>query len=101
MGGLVFVVVIWPVGILACILLLVLGGIGIRKLRSGAPGSEFASALRMVSILVAVGYTIGVLSCTSLNDAAVLVVTIVPVLALAIGCIVLAGKLRASAARGA
>ncbi len=93
MGGLIFVVVIWPVGVLCGVLLLTLGVIGLVKLQRGAsPG--LASALLVSSIAVGVLYPLVSVALGSAAPIGVLALSILPVEVLAVACAVLSVILR-------
>lgn len=99
LGGLVFVVFIWPIGIFCAILLLILGIIGLVKLRTRGKKSSFPSALLGISIAIATIYPVLALVLSgafrSRAPADVLLVTLVPVELVAVACLALGLVLRA------
>jgi hypothetical protein len=104
LGGLVFLIFIWPIGILCFLLMLVLGIIGLVKLRARRVASRFASALLIISIPIAVGYPIFSVALVGAFRAGapseVLLVSLLPVELLAAGCVALGLALRARSRQG-
>jgi hypothetical protein len=101
LAGLVFVVFIWPIGILCGVALLILGIIGLVKLRRRRKASAYSTALLVVAIGAAVGYPVLTIllagTFRARAPADIMVITLLPVELLAAGCIALGAVLRARA----
>jgi hypothetical protein len=103
MSGLIFVVVIWPVGLLCGLLLMVLGAVAKWRLRSRtvSPTSTFPHTLMVISIIVGLGFPLLtlILSFDADPDAEILVMTILPVEVLAVWCVVMGRRLARQAVK--
>lgn len=103
MAGLAFVVIIWPVGLLCSAALLVLAIIGTVKRRRGHPNVGFADGLQTTALIIAVVYPI---VCVLVGGGAgapisAWVITIAPVVVLAVVCLAVGRSIRAQAVAAA
>jgi hypothetical protein len=94
MGGLAFVVLIWPIGILCALVLIILGIVAAMKMRRGRASSALATALLIVSITVGVIYPLLTVALGSDAPTAVRVISILPVEVLAVAGAVMSFMIR-------